>query len=47
MMVIMEELPTMEELLRALREMFASEPKREPDAAPLLMPEDIRRAINE
>jgi hypothetical protein len=43
---MMEELPTMESVLRALREMTAEKPKREPDAAaPQPLPEEIERAI--
>ena len=44
---MLEELPTMESVLRALREMTADKPKREPDAAPQPLPEEIERAIRE
>jgi hypothetical protein len=46
---MMEELPTMESVLRALREMTAEKTKRELDAAaaPQPLPEEIERAIRE
>jgi len=42
---IMEEMPTMESILRALREIAAEKPEREPDTAPQSLPEEIERAI--
>jgi hypothetical protein len=47
MVDIMEELPTMESILRALREMAAEKQEHEPDAAPQSLPEEIERAIRE
>jgi hypothetical protein len=47
MMRIMEELPTMESILRILRELHAEKPKREPDSAAQSLPEEIDRAIRE
>jgi hypothetical protein len=47
MIIIVQEQPTMEDLLRALREMYARELKRTLDSAPPPLPEDIKRAISE
>lgn len=44
---IMEDLPTMEAILRALREIAAEKPEREPGTAPQSLAEEIERAIRE
>jgi hypothetical protein len=47
MIAIMEEQPTMQSVLRTLREMMAKEPKDVPDSEPLPMPQEIDRAVKE
>ena len=47
MIAIMDEQPTMQSVLRALREMMARAPKDAPDPVPLPLPEEIERAVKE
>jgi hypothetical protein len=44
---MMDELPSMESVLRALRELIAKQSERKPDAIPEPLPEEIERAIRE
>ncbi|WP_156179921.1 hypothetical protein [Bradyrhizobium sp. LTSPM299] len=46
-MTVMEERPTMEAILRKLRETQAKEPKRVPDHKPRPIPEEVLRIISE